>query len=38
MRMTRDLLDLHPTSWTEDDIRARSSTLAQHIIRIWPRP
>jgi hypothetical protein len=35
--LNKDIIDNHPESWTEQDIRDRSKQLTEAVISIWPR-
>lgn len=36
--LTRDVVHEHPDAWTDDDITARTATLTESILEIWPVP
>ncbi|MBB5750105.1 DUF262 domain-containing protein [Micrococcus sp. TA1] len=36
--LSRDIIDEHPTGWTEDAIRARSVKLTELLCLVWPHP
>lgn len=36
--LSRDIVDQHVESWTEDDIKVRSLKLAGVLCKVWPRP
>ncbi len=36
LALSRPIVDLHPATWTEDDIMARSKQLASTIAKAWP--
>lgn len=36
--LSKELVDGSPTSWTEDDIKARGKRLASMLTRVWPGP
>ncbi len=38
IKLNAELLQHHQTEWTESDIRHRTASLIERILRIWPRP
>jgi len=36
--LNKEIVEPHPESWTEDDIRERGKQLADTVISVWPRP
>ena len=36
--LNKDIVEPHPHSWTEDDIRDRAKQLTEAVISLWPRP
>jgi hypothetical protein len=36
--LNKEIVELHPDSWTETDIRKRAEQLTETVITIWPRP
>lgn len=38
IKLNAELLQHHLTEWTEDDIRHRTASMTERILRIWPRP
>ena len=36
--LNKDIVEPHPDSWTEDDIRERAKRLTDAVIAVWPRP
>ncbi|MDO8147503.1 DUF262 domain-containing protein [Isoptericola sp. b515] len=35
--LSKELVDEHGTAWTDDDISARSASIAERICAVWPR-
>lgn len=38
LKLNAAIVSKHPTTWTEEDIAARTAALTDRILAIWPRP
>lgn len=36
--LNKEIVEPHPDSWTETDVRARAGQLTESVIAVWPRP
>lgn len=36
--LNKEIVQDHPTVWTEDDIKARSKHISEEIAAVWPGP